>query len=139
MRLEHFILCQHATQDISGFYNLIGVIPANAINVQAPQGTPFYLPNFVCFVVFTDMVGITEVEFQCEVLQGDQVILASPRDTQRRTNVQATTHTQAFGFFPFALPGAGDYTMKVTTAVQGRITSYSRRLSVTRSDPSSTH
>jgi hypothetical protein len=126
------LFCEHARQEASGQFTLIGLIAGNQMHVSAsgpsaPIG-PITFANFTVMAVLDYMTGVTELETQCEVLKGTEVVQRTPPDKDRRANPKARYHTHAVTFTPLMLPGPGDYQFKIVVKAEGRTLSFARKL-----------
>lgn len=135
MRLDQFIFCEQARPEPSGQFTLIGMIPGDTLGLAGGDDATeaFSLPMLTCFIVLDYMQGATELETQFEVTCGTEIIQRTPRHRDRRENTRARFHSQVFTFSPFLGPRAGDYVFKFIVDANGRVASFSRKLTIERS------
>ena len=137
MRLDQFLFCELARKEPSGQFTIVGLIPGNTIAYSSgiqPVGAALVLPTFCCLACFDYMQGVTEIEIQCEVSRGNEIIQRTAPNRERRDNPRARFHTQVFLFAPFVVPGAGEYTFKLVADANGRVQSFHRKLTIERTE-----
>jgi hypothetical protein len=139
MRLDQFIFCEHARQEATGQWTLIGFMPGNRMDVapflpgvDPSPSSGIALPTFSVVAILDYMHGVTEMEAQCEILKGTELVQRTDASKQRRDNPKARFHTQVFSFMPLLLKGFGDYQFKVIIKVEGRTQSFARKLTLAR-------
>jgi hypothetical protein len=131
MRLDKFLFCESARNEITGQLTLVGLFQTDLLRLQTPPGiTVFQLPTLTCVAIFDHMVGIASMQIQCQVTLGSQIIQQSPPMSVTRPDRNDRFHTVTIAFSPFQGPSAGDYTFKLTMEAGGETTSFSRRLRI---------
>ena len=135
MRLEKFLFCEMARNEVNGQISLIGLFPGDLIIVGLPEDVPFnLLPNLHCVVILGDMRQVRTLRYQCQVRSGGLDIVTTPEQSVDRPEL-APYQTLMFGFTPFpCTQGPGDYEFRITVQPQeaAHPTSYTRVFSIQR-------
>jgi hypothetical protein len=139
MRLEQFLFCEMARNEVNGQLSLIGVYSGSQVTIELPENAPLQLlPNLHVVVTLADMQRVARFRYQCVVKHDNIDVITVPVQEIERPIPAPPFQNLLFGFSPFLLTrGPGDYEFRVIVQPQAEPapTTFSKRFRVGSTAP----